>query len=207
MDNPKRRKRKSAEVRRHDIITAALELLRTQSVSRLTTRELANAVGIAQPTLFLHFGNKTQVLLALIDHVQEQLQQGLQGQDLQLLTPLERLRAVIRFHLKFIQQQPGIPRLLFSEELQSGEPVLRERMHGLIGFFLDFLRNQIQAGQALGELRPDLDPQQSACLLVASVQGLAFRWILSEFRFVLEDQADLMSTTILDGWRPRRDGD
>lgn len=207
MDNPKRRKRKSAEVRRHDIITAALELLRTQSVSRLTTRELANAVGIAQPTLFLHFGNKTQVLLALIDHVQEQLQQGLQGQNLQLLTPLERLRAVIRFHLKFIQQQPGIPRLLFSEELQSGEPVLRERMHGLIGFFLDFLRNQIQAGQALGELRADLDPQQSACLLVASVQGLAFRWILSEFRFVLEDQADLMSTTILDGWRPRRDGD
>ena len=207
MDTPKRHKRKSAEVRRHDIINAAMELLRTQSVARLTTRELAKAVGIAQPTLFLHFGNKTQVLLALIDHVQEQLQQGLQSQNLHQFTPLERLRMVIRFHLKFIQQQPGIPRLLFSEELQTGDPVLRERMHGLIGFFLEFLRVQVQEGQARGELRADLDPQQSACLLVASVQGLAFRWILSEFRFVLEEQADLMVSTFLDGWRLRRDGD
>ncbi|HEY9150371.1 MAG TPA: TetR family transcriptional regulator, partial [Gammaproteobacteria bacterium] len=53
MDNPKRRTRKTAEVRRHDIIIAAMEMLRTESVSRLTTRELAKAVGIAQPTLFL----------------------------------------------------------------------------------------------------------------------------------------------------------
>ncbi|MFA7388056.1 MAG: TetR family transcriptional regulator, partial [Thiohalobacteraceae bacterium] len=184
---------------------AALEMLRTQSVSRLTTRELASAVGIAHPTLFLHFGNKTQVLLALIDHVREQLQAGLQGQNLHDLTPLDRLRTIIRFHLKFIQRQPGIPRLLFSEELQSEDPALRERMHGLIGFFLDFLRAQIIAGQARGELRAELDPQQSACLLVAAVQGLAFRWILSEFRFVLEEQADLVISTILDGWRPRPD--
>src|SRR5690606_10198355 len=130
VDNPKRRTRKTAEVRRHDIIIAAMEMLRTESVSRLTTRELARAVGIAQPTLFLHFGNKTQVLLALVDHVQEQLQQGLRSQNLQQYTPLERLRMVIRFHLKFIQQQPGIPRLLFSEEIQTGDPVLRERIHG-----------------------------------------------------------------------------
>ncbi|MBZ0071684.1 MAG: TetR family transcriptional regulator C-terminal domain-containing protein [Gammaproteobacteria bacterium] len=184
-----------------------MELLRTQSVAQLTTRALAQAVGIAQPTLFLHFGSRTQVLLALVDHVQEQLQQGLQSQNLQQLTPLERLRKVIGFHLKFIQRQPGIPRLLFSEELQSGDPALRERMHGLIGFFLDFLRAQIREGQARGELRADLDPQQSACLLVASVQGLAFRWVLSEFRFVLEEQADLMVSTFLDGWQPRHGGD
>jgi AcrR family transcriptional regulator len=205
VDKPRERKRKSAAVRRHDIIIAAMEMLRTESVSRLTTRELARAVGIAQPTLFLHFGNKTQVLIALVDHVQAQLQQGLQSQNLGAMTPVERLRTVIRFHLKFIQRQPGIPRLLFSEEMQTGDPALRERIHGLIGFFLEFLGTQIREGQRLGELRPDLDPQQSACLLVASVQGLAFRWILSEFRFVLEEQADLMITTFLEGWRPRSD--
>lgn len=207
MDNPKRRTRKTAEVRRHDIILAAMDMLRTESVSRLTTRELAKAVGIAQPTLFLHFGNKTQVLLALVDHVQEQLQQGLRSQNLQQYPPLERLRMVIHFHLKFIQRQPGIPRLLFSEEIQTGDPALRERIHGLIGFFLEFLGAQIREGQQRGELRADLDPQQSACLLIASVQGLAFRWILSEFRFVLEEQAELMISTFLDGWRPRNGGD
>ncbi|HSH30813.1 MAG TPA: TetR family transcriptional regulator [Thiohalobacter sp.] len=207
MDKPTRRKRKSAEVRRHDIINAAMELLRTESVSKLTTRELSKAVGIAQATLFLHFGNKTQVLLALVDHIQTQLQEGLRSQNLERFSPVERLRMVIGFQLKFIQRQPGIPRLLFSEEIQTGDAALRERMHGLIGFFLEFLATQIRAGQQAGELRADLDPQQAACLLIASVQGLAYRWILSEFRFVLEEQTNLVVSTYLDGWRQRGGAD
>ena len=51
-------RRKSAEVRRHDVIAAALDIIRKQGVDKLTTRALSQAVGIAQPTLFLHFGNK-----------------------------------------------------------------------------------------------------------------------------------------------------
>lgn len=199
MDKPKTRK--SAEVRRQDIINAAMDMLRTESVSKLTTRELSKAVGIAQATLFLHFGNKNQVLLALVDHIQAQLQEGLRSQNLERFTPVERLRTIIRFHLQFIQRQPGIPRLLFSEEIQSGNAEVRQRMDGLIRSFLEFLSEQIRQGQQSGELREDLDPQQSACLLIASVQGLAFRWILSEFRFVLEEQAELMATTFLEGWR------
>lgn len=202
---PSRKRRKSAEVRRHDIIHAAMEILQTEGVDKLTTRSLSKAVGIAQPTLFLHFGNKSQVLIALIDYVQEGLQEGLRGQDLQQYPPVERLGRVIRFHLQFIQKNPGIPRLLFSEEIQSGSMEVRERMHALVGFFLDYLTGLIREGQQTGELRADLDPKQCACLLIASVQGLAFRWILSEFRFVLEEQADLAVATFLDGWRPRGD--
>ena len=170
-----RKRRKSAEVRRHDIIHAAMEILQTEGVDKLTTRSLSKAVGIAQPTLFLHFGNKGQVLIALIDFVQEGLQEGLRGQDLQQYPPVERLGRVIRFHLQFIQKKPGIPRLLFSEEIQSGSMEVRERMHALVGFFLDYLTGLIREGQETGELRADLDPQQCACLLIASVQGLAFR--------------------------------
>lgn len=202
MTEPARRKRKSAEVRRQDIIDAAMEILRTHGTAHLTTRSLSRAVGIAQPTLFLHFGSKTQVLIGVIDEVQRQLEQGLRDLALERLEPAARLEAIIRFHLRFIQGQPAIPKVLFSEELQS-DPEVGERMNALVGSFLAFLSDQIAAGQKSGALRPDLDPQQSACLLIASVQGLAYRWILSDFRFVLEEQADLVAATFLDGWRNR----
>lgn len=202
MTEPARRKRKSAEVRRQDIIDAAMEILRTHGTAHLTTRSLSRAVGIAQPTLFLHFGSKTQVLIGVIDEVQRQLEQGLRDLALERLEPAARLEAIIRFHLRFIQGQPAIPKVLFSEELQS-DPEVGDRMNALVGSFLAFLSDQIAAGQKSGALRPDLDPQQSACLLIASVQGLAYRWILSDFRFVLEEQADLVAATFLDGWRNR----
>lgn len=197
------KKRKSADVRRHDIIEAAMEVIRHEGVVKLTTRSLSNAVGIAQPTLFLHFGNKSHVLIALIDTIQERLQKEMAGLNLAQLSPLDGLKAVIRAHLKFIQQQPGIPRLLFSEELQSGDPQFRERMNELVQFFLKFIAGLIAAAQAQGEIRADLHPEQGACLLIASVQGLAFRWILSDQRFVLVEQADVVIATLVEGWAPR----
>lgn len=181
-----------------------MEIIRHEGVSKLTTRSLSKAVGIAQPTLFLHFGNKSHVLVALVDTIQEQLQQEM-GKLVGVadLTPLERLKAVIRAHLNFIQTQPGIPRLLFSEELQSGDPIFRKRMNELVMFFLNFIASLIGAAQARGELRPDIVPQQNACILIAAVQGLAFRWILSDNRFELADQADAVIATLIDGWAPR----
>ena len=199
-----RRKRKSAEARRNDIVEAAMEIIRHEGVAKLTTRALSKAVGIAQPTLFLHFGDKSHVLVALVDAVQNRLQQGIGQLGLDKLTPIERLRTVIRFHLNFIQSQPGIPRLLFSEELQSGDPVFRERMNQMVMSFLQFLSGQIKAAQAAGEIRADIHPEQSACLLISSVQGLAFRWILSNDRFVLSEQADAVINTLLEGWIPRQ---
>ena len=180
-----------------------MEIIRYEGVARLTTRSLSKAVGIAQPTLFLHFGNKSHVLVALVDTVQERLQQEMAGLGLAQLTPLERLKAVIRAHLNFIQKQPGIPRLLFSEELQSGDPMVRDRMNELVLFFLNFIAGLIVAAQADGEIRSDIVPQQNACILIAAVQGLAFRWILSDHRFDLAEQADAVIATMIEGWAPR----
>jgi len=198
------KKRKPAEIRRHDIIEAAMEIIRHEGVARLTARSLSRAVGIAQPTMFLHFGNKSHVLVALVDTIQERLQKEMAGLGLSQLTPLERLKAAIRAHLNFIQRQPGIPRLLFSEELQSGDPVFRDRMNELVQFFLNFIAGLISAAQAQGEIRPDIVPQQNACILIAAVQGLAFRWVLSDQRFELTEQADAVITTLIEGWAPRR---
>lgn len=122
---------------------------------------------------------------------------------LERMSPLERLKAVIRFHLDFIQKQPGIPRLLFSEELQSGDPAFRKRMNEMVKNFLQFLTGLIQGAQKAGELRKDIDAEQHACLLLAMIQGLAFRWILSNHRFVLREQADAVIATIVDGWAKR----
>ncbi|MEJ2344274.1 MAG: TetR/AcrR family transcriptional regulator [Gammaproteobacteria bacterium] len=196
-----RRRRKPAAVRRQDIINAAMEIIRHEGIEKLTTRSLSRAVGIAQPTLFLHFGNKNQVLIALVEAIQQRLEEQLGEQHLDRLPALERIEALVRFHLGFMEQQPGMPRLLFSEELQSGDPALRERMNRMITFFVGVLAEQIGAAQQAGQLRTELDPQRGARLLVAAIQGLAFRWVLSGHNFSLRAEADLVLSTFLGGWR------
>lgn len=200
----KRNGRQSAEVRRHDLIEAAWDIIRRGGVADLTTRSLSQAVGIAQPTLFLHFGTKSHVLIALVDAIEQRLREGLKELALDNIpSPLGRLKAVIRFHLRFIERQPGIPRLLFSEELQSGDPKFRDRMNRMVKGFLEFLTGLLEAAQAAGEVRRDIKPEEHACLLIAAVQGLAFRWILSNRRFDLAAQAETIIAALIEGWAVR----
>lgn len=180
-----------------------MAIIRDEGVAKLTTRSLSRAVGIAQPTLFLHFGTKSHVLVALVDTIQENLQKEMAALGLDHLAPIDSLKTVIRAHLNFIQKQPGIPRLLFSEALQSGDPLFRDRMNVLVLNFLQFIAGLIATGQAQGQIRPDIVPQQCACILIAAVQGLAFRWILSGHRFELAEQADALIATFIDGWAVR----
>jgi hypothetical protein len=173
-------------------------------VDKLTTRAPSQAVGIAQPTPVPCTRQQDRLLVLLVDAIQARLQEGLKGLALERLSPLERLKTVIRFHLDFIQNQPGVPRLLFSEELQKGDPAFRKRMNEMVGGFLQFLTGLILAAQQAGELRKDINAEQHACLLLAMIQGLAFRWILSNHRFVLREQADAVIATITDGWTGRK---
>jgi len=46
-----------------------------------------------------------------------------------------------------------------------------------------------------------LPPQQRACILIGAVPGLAFRWILSDHRFELAEQAAAVKPRGLRGWR------
>jgi AcrR family transcriptional regulator len=195
-----KRRRKPASVRRRDIVEAALIMLRDQGVERLTTRSLSRAVSIAQPTLFLHFGSKTQVLSAVIDAVRERLQEGYAALRLEPDGARQRLSAVVRFHLDFIERQPAMARLWFAEELHLHDAVLRERLQSLVNFSLDVLARHISACQQAGQIDVALDARRCAVLLLAAMQGMALNWILDGRGSTLSEQGDWLVSSLLDGW-------
>jgi AcrR family transcriptional regulator len=52
---------------REAIVAATLSLLRERGASRLTTREVAARAGTAEGTVFYHFGDRTGLLMAVIN--------------------------------------------------------------------------------------------------------------------------------------------
>ncbi|EOF7599124.1 tetracycline resistance transcriptional repressor TetR(D), partial [Klebsiella pneumoniae] len=54
-----------ARLNRESVIDAALELLNETGIDGLTTRKLAQKLGIEQPTLYWHVKNKRALLDAL----------------------------------------------------------------------------------------------------------------------------------------------
>ena len=93
--------------------------------------------------------------------------------------PLEALRAIFMAHVGFIESNPGVPRLLFSE-LQRTEETGAKRA---VGAFLEAsamrILGQLDEAKKLGLVSSDICPRSAAMSLVGSVQGLVIQAMLS----------------------------
>ena len=71
----KHRKRvlKSPEDRRQEILDAAQRVFSERGVSKVTVADIADAAGVAKGTVYLYFGSKEHLLLALRDRFTDEL--------------------------------------------------------------------------------------------------------------------------------------
>jgi len=177
--------RKSAELRKAEIVAAVLDLADQIGPDRVTTGAAAAAVGVSQAALFRHFPTKAAMWLAVADHVTGELaiawQRAMTGTD----GPIDRVTALVVAQLGQIAATPALPMLLFSRELNVGNEDLRAAFRGLLMKFQGLIVTELARGQDAGLLRREVAPEDAAVLLTSLVQGMAIRWSLGARNFSL----------------------
>lgn len=180
--------RKSAQLRKAEIVAAVLDLADRIGPDRVTTSAAASAVGVSQAALFRHFPTKDAMWLAVTDHVAGELttawERALAGTD----EPIDRLKTLMAAQLGQIAATPALPMLLFSRELNVGNDTLRAAFRDLLMRFQALITAELTRGQDMDCLRRDLAPTDAAVLLISLVQGMAIRWSLGARNFPLIEE-------------------
>jgi len=109
-----------AEQRRPQIADAILQLLATNTVDAITTRRIAEVVGISQPALFRHFPSRDDLLVAAVDRVREFI--GPLADQAILRGGVDGIRFMATGMFERVSLTPGLPRLLFFAGATSGSP-------------------------------------------------------------------------------------
>ncbi|WP_330628050.1 TetR/AcrR family transcriptional regulator (plasmid) [Thioclava litoralis] len=179
--------RQSAEERKAQIVAEVLRLADEIGPDRLSTTDVARAIGLSQPAIFRHFPTKGALWLAVAEDIADRLQSCWAAAEAEAgaTGPHERLKALIGAQLSAISETPALPSILFSRELQVDNQALRDVFRGLLGAFQGRLVAAIRELQAAGHLRRDVGPEDVAILLTSLVQGVAIRWTLGARGFVL----------------------
>jgi AcrR family transcriptional regulator len=177
--------RQSAEERKTQIVAEVLRLADEIGPDRLSTTDVARAIGLSQPAIFRHFPTKGALWLAVAEDIANRLQGSWAEAEAGAAGPHARLRALISAQLSAISETPALPSILFSRELQVDNPALRDVFRGLLGAFQGRLVAVIRDSQATGDLRRDVSPEDVAVLLTSLVQGIAIRWTLGARGFAL----------------------
>ena len=193
--------RRSAEDRKSQIIAQVLRLASEIGPDRMSTTDVARAVGISQPAVFRHFPTKGDLWVAVAEDVSATLREHWATAEARAQTSLERLHGLIGAQLAAITERPALPSILFSRELTVDNPPLREVFDRLLASFQSRLAAAVGEMQSEDMLSPDIEARDAAVLLASIVQGVAIRWALgnrgfdlvSEGKRLVEVQLTLMS--------------
>lgn len=163
------RRRQRTEDRRPQIADAALHILASKGAAHLTAAALGRQVGIADSTVFRHFRDMDEVVLAAIDRVRGILADTYPDSS---LPPLARLRAFFLVRLALVRERPAILRLATSDRLEQvagaeGARRLREAIEASRQFIEACLRD----AQADGDIPFDLDATVLCWVVRGTLQG------------------------------------
>lgn len=99
--------------------------------------------------------------------------------------PRDVLKYFFSLQVELMEENSGIPRLMFSEELHVHQK-MREKILATMYTVSRKLAAVLKDGQKAGSVRKDIDPLTTVLMFVAMIQGLAFRWSLGGFSFSLQ---------------------
>ncbi len=162
----------NTEVRRRQIADAALLVIAQEGLSRFTTRAIAAHLDITDGTLFRHFRNKTEIVLAAMDRLEEMMFDTMPepGPD-----PVACLEAFFRARAALVGNQGSIGRLIFSEQLaRLAGDAGRAKAADWLERNLAFLADCLQRIDDQGRLAVDLP----VFALVQLVQGQVLTFAL-----------------------------
>ncbi len=154
------------DVRRRQIAQAALEIIADRGLRDFTTRAVAERVGITDGTVFRHFKNKAEIVLAALDSLEDQM---FAGAEANIADPLDRLRAIFSARTRLVGGANSVGRLVFSDQIvHAAGAEGRAKIAGWRVRNLGLLTGCLEALAAEGRLRDGLTPTP----LVLVVQGL-----------------------------------
>ncbi len=152
MPQPQTSSRLTAEERREAIIQTAMELFSQDGFRGTTTRELAAACGVSEPTIYQHFATKRDLYTAIIDTVSLRESDTL-GEELAKLSEagddVAYFTRVGEILINFYEQNPAFIRLLFFSALEKHElaELFFTRMScRFLEMIAGYLRRRIDAG-------------------------------------------------------------
>ncbi len=198
------RVRKTAEVRKQEIIDTTLRLADKVGPDRLTTEMIAKEVGLSQPGIFRHFPKKEKIWEAVALALAERMHGVWEDAATQGgATPKERLLALVRRHLELVEATPALPAILFSREMHLENKALREAFFGTMQKLHGHLCDLFEEARERGEVRSDLQVEDAAWLVIAVIQSLALRWSLSGRSIDLVESGERLVRMQFDGFTCR----
>lgn len=178
------------------ILEAAKLIVAEKGLEELSMNEIGEAAGYSRALPAHYFGSKSALIHALADHILAGYAERMRSSS----TPsqgLEMLLDVIRFCIDDAIDNPESLRA-YQTILINGltRPELKPLVDRMLQQSITDIAGLILLAQELGDVRTDIDPYAEASIIIASMRGVMFQWLINPDHVSLSRVRDSLVTNV-----------
>ena len=167
------RSRKSTEVRKEEIVRAALAIVEQRGLDKLNINDIAAKIELVPAAIYRHFTGREEIVAALIEYIDKRLRNNLSQVDIVTGTPMAKLKALFEMQVSLLKEEAAIPRVLYFLLSSDRNLELKASMLSAVSFYVQQVKKLLLQGQEKGEISLDIDVMAAAMMFLGMVQPLA----------------------------------
>jgi AcrR family transcriptional regulator len=156
--------------RRSALVLAAYRQIAGRGFEGLRTREVAAEVGVNIATLHYYFPTKEKLIEGVVQHAMERFRSTLEPHG----SSADQLRNYLRAVRRLVEEEPELGAVMGELALRSSrDPVLGGTMDQIYEVWHQTVRALLKRAVKEGHIRPELDSDEAAAMIVATLTGVS----------------------------------
>ncbi len=178
----------STNLRKKQIANAAAKIITQYGSEHVTTKKIAEEVGISETAIYRHFMSKEELLTFLISDIEKTLLAEIEFDTTNNSYSLDTLEKTVKSHIARIVKRKGVSFQVIAEIISLGSKKLNQQAYKVINNYISRIEEILQQGSKAGVIRHDIDLHAAATLFFGMTQGLVSAWALSHYTFNMEEK-------------------
>jgi AcrR family transcriptional regulator len=189
--------RQKTEIRQEQIKQAVLDIIYTDGLKNLSTRNLAKRIGMSEGSIFRHFPTKQDIILSIMQDVQDEFIGSLRTIANSKTEPEKRLNDYLCETVKYLTDNKGITMLLFSEASHNNDETLKMNLQQIFNNQKMLVSKIILDGIASGKWDESISVESVAMIYMGIPVSLNIDLVLQKGEFHIDNFCTKMMQLML----------
>jgi len=151
-----------SQIRRRQIAEAALSIIAQRGVAAVTTKRVAQMVGLTPSALYRHYEDKSAILDAVLDLLMESFHGDIREARGESKTTLALLRNILLRNVRIIERYRLIPAVFLSDYIWHENQEFTAKLRCNFNEINAEIASIFADGQQAEAIRSDIEPQRLA---------------------------------------------
>ena len=174
--------------RKDSLIITTIDIIDDIGIQGLSTREIAKRESISEATLFRHYKNKSDLLIAVLDYYSKFDQDLFHSTQLMNLNAKEAIRFYFATTVEYYENYPALTSIVQLFDVLRYDKDLSDKVIEILKKRFNYLRELIAQAKDKKELKEESVGDELADLIGGILLETTLRWRFSGRRFSLKKQ-------------------